>query len=198
MGSSPSKSYLYCDKHTCATKFCANPIVLGSKYCESCQKNKYEAEAKEAKQEKALSKLKSKYDQFDEVTWYEPQCAPKYINANAFYIYIGKNEYTSWLRWKMVYFGDDWIFFDKIIINVDGENYTKTFDYSEVNRDNNADVWEYVDISVSNSDQELLEKIANSKKTTIRFQGDQHHYDREITQNEKYGITDVLTAYKGL
>jgi len=85
---------------------------------------------------------------------------------------------------------------DKIIINVDGEKYTKTFEYGEIERDNDyGDVWEYVDMSVSESDKALLKKIANSKKTVVRFEGDQYHYDKTITQNEKYGITDILTAY---
>ena len=137
------------------------------------------------------------YDEFDETTWYYPQSAPQYINRKAFYPYIGhKDSGSTWLRWLVVYCADDWIFFDKIIINVDGEKYTKTFEYGEIERDNDyGDVWEYVDMSVSESDKALLKKIANSKKTVVRFEGDQYHYDKTITQNEKYGITDILTAY---
>lgn len=208
---------IYCATHTCQN--CSELIVNGSKFCskhkcsvasclagktdgEYCSTHKAEMEAKaaaekEANKKKALSKLRAKYDEFDETTWYYPQSAPQYINRKAFYPYIGhKDSGSTWLRWLVVYCADDWIFFDKIIINVDGEKYTKTFEYGEVERDNDyGDVWEYVDMSVSESDKALLKKIANSKKTVVRFEGDQYHYDKTITQNEKYGITDILTAY---
>ena len=213
----------YCVLHTCKEDGCKNPVVEKfSDYCEEhipcavegclekpvdediyCQIHKAEMEVKkEADRKKALAKLNSTYDKFKEVTWYEPQCKPEYINRNAFYLYMGEsNSETTkghtWLRWKIVYSDDEWVFFDEIIINVDGENYTKSFDYLDVERDNNGSgVWEYVDILLEDEDIPLLKAIANSQKTSIRFQGDQYRYDREITQNEKYGIMDVLNAYE--
>lgn len=207
----------YCEKHTCKTEGCFESNLPNINYCsehgcsiEGCSNIKEadseiclkHQEEKEANRKKALAKLISTHDQFQETTWYEPQCKPEYINRNAFYLYMGESTSEStkghtWLRWKMVYFGDEWIFFDEVIINVDGENYTKTFEYFDVEHDNNiSGVWEYVDIPLEDEDIPLLKAIANSQKTLIRFQGDQNRYDREITQNEKYGIMDVLNAYE--
>lgn len=192
----------YCEEHACDVKDCVNKRLVGtSEYC-SAHKAEMDAKAaaeKEAAKKKALAKLKVKYDEFEETTWYQPQSAPKYINRNAFYPYIGLSDSGhAWLRWKMVYKGDRWIFFEKIIINIDGEKVTKTFSYSEVKRDNNTEVWEYVDIPVTSYDISTLKSIAESTKTTIRFEGDERHYDRQITQNEKNGIKDILAAYEYL
>lgn len=155
---------------------------------------------REQKQQELFSSFRSDYDQVTQITWYRPSSAPEYINNNSCYIYMGKNggDYPHyWIRWVMSYAGNDWIFFDNITINVDGTNYYKTFDYFDVNRDNNyGGVWEYVDISVTSNDMEILDAIANSDQTIIRFQGDEYRYDKTVTQTEKDGIRSILDAYE--
>lgn len=153
----------------------------------------------EKEQQELLSKFRVKYDQVEQITWYHPSSAPQYINNNSCYIYMGKsgNDYPYyWLRWVMSYAGNDWIFFDNVTISVDGTNYYKSFDYFDVTRDNNyGGVWEYVDIPVEEDDLEILNAIADSDQTIIRFQGDTYRYDKTVTQAEKAGIRAVLDAY---
>ena len=94
------------------------------------------------------------------------------------------------------YTGDSWIFFKKITVSVDGQNYVKDFDYFEVSRDNGSgDVWEYVDISPSTTDINMLRAIAASKETIVRFQGDDYHYDLTVKSSDKSAIISVLDAY---
>lgn len=94
------------------------------------------------------------------------------------------------------YTGDSWIFFKKITVSLDGQNYVKDFDYFDVSRDNGSgDVWEYVDISPSGTDINMLRAIAASKESIVRFQGDDYHYDLTVKSSDKSAIISVLDAY---
>ena len=102
------------------------------------------------------------YDKVENITWYKPQAYPYYANSRSYVLpYIGVDSYgNAWLRLVFHYTGDSWIFFKKITVSVDGQNYVKDFDYFEVSRDNGSgDVWEYVDIS---PDINMLRAIAAS------------------------------------
>ena len=44
----------------------------------------------------------------------------------------------------------------------------------------------------------MLKEIANSNETIVRFKGDTHHYDLVVSQSDKNGIKDVLTAYEAI
>lgn len=152
---------------------------------------------REAKAKAALSKLKSKYDRVEGRTWYYPSTYPQYVDTRCFVLpYIGRNDSGhSWLRLEMNYTGDDWIFWTKITFVVDGEKYYKYFSYYDVERDNDTEVWEYVDISPTDADVEMLRKIATSKETIVRFEGDNYRKDITISAADKTSIKQVLEAY---
>ena len=143
----------------------------------------------EKEKQSALANLSKDYDKVEGITWYKPQAYPYYANSRSYVLpYIGVNSSgNAWLRLVFHYTGDSWIFFKKITVSVDGQNYVKDFDYFEVSRDNgNGDVWEYVDISPSSTD---------IKETIVRFQGDDYHYDLTVKSSDKSAITSVLDAY---
>lgn len=160
------------------------------------ERKRIEAE-KERERQAVLSRLRKEEDKVEGITWYESNSQPYYENYGCYALpYIGEKGSSVWLRFRMNYTGDNWVFFEKVIFVVDGEKTTKYYDYYDVNRDNGyGDVWENVDISPSSSDIELLKKIANSTETTIRFQGDDYHYDFTVPSSQKQGIKDVLAAY---
>lgn len=146
---------------------------------------------------KALASMTKQKDDVENITWYYDKSTPQY--KDNFYLYIGKQVEHSWLRWKTQITGSDWVFFTRMIIVVDGTRYVKNFDYDEVKRDNTGgDVWEWIDIEPSDPDITMMKKIIGSKKTIVRYQGDQYHYDRIITKQEKVAIKNVLDAYKQL
>ena len=153
---------------------------------------------KEKKAKEALAKLNSEYDKVQDVTWYKPTSYPQYINTRSFLLpYLSQTDYGMSLRLKINYTGNNWVFFEKIIVVVDDERYTREFDYFEVTRDNGSgDVWEYVDFSPSLSDIDMLNAIANSSETIVRFEGDSKHFDLTISSKDKQGIKNVLTAYE--
>ena len=154
---------------------------------------------KELKVKNAVSKLNSETDKVEGITWYKSKTQPYYADSRSYILpYIGTKSSSTWLRLIFHYTGDQWIFFDSVTIVVDGKKYQKNFSYGEVNRDNDTEVWEWADISPSNQDIEMLKEIANSSETIVRFQGDVHHYDLVVSQQDKNAIRDVVTAYEAL
>lgn len=144
--------------------------------------------------------LQTETDKVEGITWYKPSTYPYYANSRSYVLpYIGQRDSSTWLRLKFHYTGNDWLFFEKTTISIDGENYCKTYSYYDVERDNGSgDVWEWVDISPTNADIEMLKKISNSKETIVRFQGDNYHYDFTVRRSDKTAINQVLTAYEML
>lgn len=114
--------------------------------------------------------------------------------------YLGQDDTRTWLRLVFNYTGDDWVFFDQVLMNIDGEQYQKSFSYFDVVRDNSGGrVWEYIDIDVSNeSDVEWLWAMANSAEAIVRFQGDDYSYDMTVSDVDKSAIRDCLTVYEAL
>lgn len=128
-----------------------------------------------------------------------PKSSPPYYSQDEFGIYLSGTQ-TSFggIRFIARYAGNDWVFFEKIIVNVDGRQFNLDFDYSEVDRDNGyGGVWEWVDIAASSENILMLELIAESKSTIVRFQGDTYKNDRELTAKEKKAISDVFTVHDG-
>jgi hypothetical protein len=127
------------------------------------------------------------------------ESSPDYVNEAAFYIYLsGTRTSLGTLRFVARYAGSDWVFFDEIIINVDGVVFRLEFEYLEVERDNGySGVWEWIDINPTDEDILMLALIAGSKSTVVRFQGDTSKSDRNLLPKEKEAISDVLTVFDG-
>ena len=113
--------------------------------------------------------------------------------------YMGVQGDDVWLRLVCDYTADDWIFFEKITFAVDDERYYKSFSYTDVVRDNDGgEIWEYVDMDVSEADIEMLHAIANSEVTIVRFEGDDYYDDVEISSADKKAIAEMLRVYEFL
>ncbi len=155
------------------------------------------AKLKEAKLQRALSRLRIQTDEVEGITWYLSKSEPYYADSRSYVMpYIGKSSTNTWLKLRYHYTGKEWVFFDTVTIVIDDEKYEKSFSSFEVKRDHDTEVWEYVHTYPSREDIDMLKKIASSKETVIRFKGDTKHFDFTVSQNDKNGITDVLTAYE--
>lgn len=149
----------------------------------------------------ALEKLNKEYDEVEKTTWYMPSSKPRYINDYCVsYLYIGDRESRSpWLRWRTIYVDDEWLYFDELIINVDGTVYSVNCNYDDTVRDSNRkNHWEYVDFQPKSSQLDIIRAIINSENTVIRFSNDDDDkiYDYTVTQKEKDGFKDVLEAFE--
>jgi hypothetical protein len=163
------------------------------------------AEKKKAEEEKqrvanATKNMRKTYDEVTEITWYYDKTSPQYTNRNGFFLYIGQDKTNNcWLRLRIQYAGNDWVFIEKYIIKCDDLTFTIDTEYGEVKRDNSGGmVWEWLDKSPSKSELDMINSIIKSKKTILRCEGDQYHHDREITEKEKQAFQNILDTYAAL
>ena len=146
----------------------------------------------------ALKQMSIKNDAVVGNRFIEAKSSPDYANEDAFQIYMsGTRTSFDGLRFLARYAGSDWVFFERIVVNVDGRVFTLNFSYSEVERDNDSRVWEWIDIAPSSENILMLMLIADSKSTIVRFQGENYMNDRELTTKEKKAISDVFTVADG-
>ncbi len=167
------------------------------KLAEADKKKREEERKKKIKE--ALSGWSTKKDQVYGTVWYMAPSQPKYVDTRCYVLpYIAKvNDGSYVCRLEMNYTGDDWVFWETAIFSVDGEIYTKYFKYSDMLRDNDSgDVWEQADFVISDSDIDLLKAIASSKKTIVRFDGDDDQYDYVIPAKDKESIKSFLKVYE--
>lgn len=163
------------------------------------EKQRIEA-AKNAQYINALRSMRKQTDEFNGITFYEDSSTPRYANYSTFHLYIGKGKNTSpYLRFKVRYSDDDWLFVDSASINVDGEIYDLNVSSSEWERDNgNGDIWEWIDIVPTQFHLTMIDNIIKSKSAVIRFYGSQYRDDRTITTTQKRALANVLNAYQAL
>lgn len=153
------------------------------------------AEAEKKARLKAVSKLRKEYDDINHITWYYNPYFTHYNNSNHTSIYIGQNDNTVWLRLRMSYEGDDWIFFTSAYLSYDGNTKYIPFDeYREKKTDNNTRVWEWIDVGVDDDLISYLNNMVNGKNVKMRLSGKYTH-TRNLTSTEIKAIKDVLLAY---
>ena len=159
---------------------------------------------KEEKANQLISSMRLEEDRVRSMKFYYPSAFRFYSNGSwaadqrCFVLpYLGMDKNSCWLRLICNYTGDDWVFFKGIIFAVDGTQYTRSYNYFDIVRDNESgDVWEYIDSEVTDSDVELLKKIANSNETIVRFQGDDYSHDFIVSAADKEAIKNVVTVYE--
>jgi hypothetical protein len=155
--------------------------------------------ARIAKNRSALKSLNIKTDKFNNIKFYTDRSTPYYANYSTFHLYIGKSEGEEpYLRFKVRYSDDDWLFVESTSINIDGE--VRDLDVgSDWDRDNGSgDIWEWVDVIATSSHLSLIEEVINSKSAVIRFYGSQYRDDRTITSTQKRALRNVLNAFEAL
>lgn len=158
------------------------------------QADNREREAKARLQ--AVNKLKKTHDDVANVTWYLNPYFTHYNDDNRTSIYIGKNSSSVWLRLKMSYGGEDWIFFKNAYLSYDGNTREFLFDeYNDKKSDNSGyGVWEWIDVMLSDSDIRFLEGFVNAKEPKMRLSG-KYTKTRVLSQSEIKALKDVLLAY---
>ena len=144
----------------------------------------------------ALKKLKKSYDDVSNITWYQNKYFTHYNNTNRTSIYMGVQNNEVWLRLKMSYEGENWIFFDKAYLSYDGNTYEVPFnEYRDKKTENEGGkVWEWIDVQVNEELANFLNNMVSGKSVKMRLSG-KYTKTRNLSQNEIKAITDVLTAY---
>lgn len=164
------------------------------------EKEEREKRIQEEKRLASVKKLKKNYDDVAGTTWYEQPYFEHNNNMNALSVYIGKSKYGSpWLRLKMSYRGENWIFFEKAYLSYDGNTREIEFDkYKNKKTDNSSGyVWEWIDVLVDEKLYSYLCDFANGKELKMRLSG-KYTETRKLEKKEIMGLKDVLAAYKVL
>ncbi len=153
-----------------------------------------------------LPKFNVSEDKVEGITWYMPKNTPQYINERCYVTaMVGVEGDKVWMCNRFNYTGDNWVFYNKIILSADGEKYEKDIGSFATTRDNSyGDVWEYYDEPLRiNADMDLDEiqfmaKIAYAEEAIIRFKGDDYSYDYTVTSADKQAIRDAIELYRAL
>jgi len=166
---------------------------------EKAEKERLLAEKEKQQKLKALNKLKKEYDDVGGVTWYRNPYFTHYSNANLTSLYFGSKGKSTWLRLKMSYQGDDWIFFEHAYLSYDGNTKEIVFNkYDDKESENSGGgVWEWIDVSVSSDVEKFLRRFAKSKNAKMRLSG-KYSKTKNLTWNERQGIIDVLNGYDAI
>ena len=149
--------------------------------------------------EKATKGLKRERDQMEKTTFYLSSAGKSLKTGVGTYIGLADGK-APYLRMNTIYYGDRWIFFDKVKIMADDAIvFERQFRRSAITRDNTAGaVWEIADIVAGAQELATLEAITKSKSATIRFAGRDRIHDHKISSSEKARLKSVLDAYNTL
>jgi hypothetical protein len=150
---------------------------------------------KESVRKSILTKFKKKVDDFNGITWFTHKNTPRYADSRTYIqLYIGqKSSDNAFLRLEINYTSDDWLFIRSAVANIDGE--FVTIPTSEWRRDNDSEIWEWMDVMAHGQYLDIAKRISNSKKTVIRFQGQDYYDDYTVKPEDKEAIRDTLLAF---
>ncbi len=161
--------------------------------------NKIKKQILKGRLENALSNLTKETDSVTGYSWYYSKNKPQYVNQRVYLLpHIGNTHKNDdwYLCMTTNYYGDDWIFYESLIINADGQRFDKQLDYSKIDRSvNKGQVAEFGTFVLKDSDIVWLRAIAKSDTAVVRFQGDHHQYDLTISESDKESIKQVLDIY---
>lgn len=145
----------------------------------------------------SVSRMRTKVDKIDGVTWYHDRSTPRYANYNSFHLYLGKRANSSpSIRLRVQYNADDWLFIESFLVVADGNR----FEYgpADFERDNDSEIWEWYDEPATSRDLNMIKAVIASRDAVIRFNGRQYRKDRTITSTQKKALQNVLDAYEAL
>ena len=137
-------------------------------------------------------------DEVEGIKWIHDKATPKHFDSNTFYVYLGQQGDNMWARLMAGFVKEDWVFFKKIVINSDGQKYTIDFDYFKNKYKDvikGKVIVEIIDVSAK-PHIDFLKRIAQSKKTIIRYQGDNYKYDVVVSQKQKDALKRILRYYE--
>jgi hypothetical protein len=151
------------------------------------------AAAEVAKRNALLRTLKKKTDDFNGITFYTHPTEPRYADTRTYFLpYLAEKDGRVWMRFQAHYTNDSWLFVESLSFNIDGQIHR--FPNADWKRDNDSEIWEWADITVDKSLEELLLEIANSKTTIARFDGRQYYDNVTVRASDKQAIKDMFAA----
>lgn len=170
---------------------------------EKTLKEDSEAEQKRKAQARAeINELRqyfrSEIDKVENIKWISHKKTPRFIQNKTIYTYLGDVNGKVWPRVVIGFQKTDWIFMKQIIINVDGATYNIDVNSLERKTDIVGDgtIIEYVDLRATPELEKIMWAAAHGKKSVVRFQGEQYHYDFEVNSQQKQALKHIWGYYR--
>jgi hypothetical protein len=142
-----------------------------------------------------------KKDEFDPngLVWHKPKSAPQYTNMNGIYCYFQSNKgMPSNLRFRIQYYADDWLFFNKVQFSIDGKAYEYIPSDTETDSGNGGKIWEWFDEPVRDLDKELLNALANAKSAKMKFIGRQYYDIKTVSATQISDIKRTIDLFQAM
>ncbi|SEN62103.1 hypothetical protein SAMN04488077_12214 [Roseovarius tolerans] len=154
---------------------------------------------RQARRASIVGSLRKHTAEFDGSSWYRHPKSPRYQDTRPYLtLYVledgsGRRE----LEFFVNYTADSWLFVTSAKLNIDGE-FVK-LPYSAWSRDNDSEIWEWTGYPATPSLIEIAQKVANSNRTVIRFEGQQFYDDNYVLpRSDKNVIRDMLNAWESM
>ena len=139
-------------------------------------------------------------DEFDPkgTTWYKPKSAPNYVRTNGLYMYFGvQDNKVLYLRFRIQYYADDWLFFRKVQFSIDDKAYEFIPIKTETDHGGGM-IWEWFDETLTGSDSELIYALANAQSAKMKLIGRQYYDIIHITPQQTLDIKRSLELYNAM
>lgn len=142
-----------------------------------------------------------KKDEFDPQgrIWYKPQSAPQYTNQNGIYFYFAvKDGKPLSLRFRVQYYAEDWLFFNKLQFSIDDKAYEYIPSNTETDSGNGGKIWEWFDESLTNMDKDLVYALVDANSAKMKFIGRQYYNIKSITKKQIDDMKRTLDLYRAM
>lgn len=138
-----------------------------------------------------LVDLKIEKDEIDSRFFISPKGSPLKSDVQ---LYIGFDESDEWLRFKVKYYDDDWLFVKSYKVAAD--DYRWQSPKMEFKRDHSSgSVWEWLDTSASDKELEVAKAIASADEAIIRFQGSKYYSDKTLQAEQKGSLRKIIKLF---
>jgi DNA-directed RNA polymerase subunit RPC12/RpoP len=144
-----------------------------------------------------VTALNSRTDAIEGTTWYSPNPADNY--ETAVYLYIGQKQTGHpFLRWKIRYHGEDWLFIRRYRLKIDNAEAVTVLPTREIKRENSGgEVWETFD-ELASAHADVLNQILAGNTTYLRMEGSEGSKDIELGPEQLQRMRDVLLVFRYL
>lgn len=169
---------------------------------EAAEKRLAEERARKEREARSLRAMKKREDDMRGINFYQDPASPQYINSRStLYYYIAHTPGRQpTLRAKLIYKGDNWVFFRTAYAKIGDEVFRFHFSHFDVERDNGySGVWEWVDVVATGDWLRLANRLADSGGSVrLRFEGDQYYREVTMSAADARAVGRVLEAYRYL
>lgn len=147
----------------------------------------------------AVARLIISSDRVEGITWFHHPNRPRYTNSRStVYLYIGRRDEDSraWLRMKVQYAASNWLFVENVVAWHDGIR--EPLVAGRFQRDNNQTIWEWMDVTPTERQIEILRSLADANEAILRFEGAQYRRDVTLSAGDKRALLEVLEAFEAM